>query len=283
MSIFKIFASAFWSSDIVGKLILLSIIPVLSAILVGSIVSKFLFLRMKETQDKEVQARQDELRAAHLILGELDRDRTLRGNLASLGRMASQTLQEILKFTSLQRHMFFSEGVLPRSLTGEEVDRVMVAMENLLCKLERELDEGLHTTASIVTIAPLLGLFGTVWGVMATFMGIVENGGKPDIQAIAPGISGALLTTVAGLVVAIPGTALNNAILKKVQDRKRDMEEFCSLICASLSVAKPAAPQQPAAPPPPAPPPSAGMSQRVPPQGSSVPVYRREEESDAEA
>ncbi len=242
MSILSILGSAFWSSDTVGKLVLLAIFPVLSAVLWGILMRKFMALGEKRNQDKEVQTRLDKMKShpAHQILGELEQNQALKGNLAELGRAAAQTLLEILKFTPQQRYLFFSEGILPRSLTGEEVDRVMVAMENQLCKLERELDEGLHSIASVVTIAPLLGLFGTVWGVMATFMGIVENGGRPDIQAIAPGISGALLTTVAGLFVAIPGTWFNNALLKRVQDRKRDMEEFCSLICASLSVAKPA-------------------------------------------
>ena len=54
-----------------------------------------------------------------------------------------------------------------------------------------------------VSISPFLGLFGTVWGIMLAFTEMAIQG-KPDISTLAPGISGALLTTVLGLVVAIP-------------------------------------------------------------------------------
>src|SRR5262249_18639339 len=55
--------------------------------------------------------------------------------------------------------------------------------------------------------APFLGLLGTVWGVMSAFSGIAlaaARGGRTDLSAMAPGVSGALVTTVAGLLVAIP-------------------------------------------------------------------------------
>ncbi len=266
-----ILRDAFLSSDTVGKIIFLLIFPFLSALICARICSKSAFIRDKRTRDQEVQKRKDKARAAHLILGELERDQRLQGNLADLGREASQTLQDILRLTAQQRYAFFSEGTLPRPLTGEEVDRIMVAMENKLSKLERELEEDLHTIASIVTIAPLAGLFGTVWGVMSTFVGIVQNGGRPDIQAIAPGISGALLTTVVGLVVAIPGTWMNNFLLKGVQDRKRDMEEFCNLICASLSVAGTTSGAKPS-------PASAAVTPQPPPATSRILVVSEAEE-----
>ena len=57
--------------------------------------------------------------------------------------------------------------------------------------------------ATAVSGSPFLGLLGTVWGVMDTFSG-VAMAGTPNLAAMAPGVSGALLTTVVGLLVAIP-------------------------------------------------------------------------------
>ena len=62
-----------------------------------------------------------------------------------------------------------------------------------------------------VSISPFLGLFGTVWGIMLAFTEMAMAG-KPDIQTLAPGVSGALLTTVLGLLVAIPSLIGYNAI-----------------------------------------------------------------------
>ena len=86
---------------------------------------------------------------------------------------------------------------------------------------------------NIVSVSPLLGLFGTVWGVMMTFIGIAKVG-KPDITAIAPGISGALLTTVAGLFVAIPSLVGNNFIIWYIDKINRDMEIFIEDFITSL-------------------------------------------------
>ena len=86
------------------------------------------------------------------------------------------------------------------------------------------------------SIAPMLGLFGTVWGVMATFVGIVNAGGRPDIQAIAPGISGALLTTVMGLVVAIPSLCGSNLMASQINPITSEMEIFSEEFIASLRV-----------------------------------------------
>ena len=67
---------------------------------------------------------------------------------------------------------------------------------------------------SIVTGAPFLGLLGTVWGVMDAFGGMA-GAGSASLQGLAPGVSGALLTTVAGLVVAIPSVFGYNYLLQQ--------------------------------------------------------------------
>jgi biopolymer transport protein TolQ len=66
-----------------------------------------------------------------------------------------------------------------------------------------ELGIGLTWLAVIGSIAPLLGLLGTVIGVMNAFLGIVATG-STNIGAVAPGVAEALVTTVVGLAVAIP-------------------------------------------------------------------------------
>ncbi len=80
---------------------------------------------------------------------------------------------------------------------------------------------------SIVTGAPFLGLLGTVWGVMDAF-GSMAGVGSASLQNLAPGVSGALLTTVAGLVVAIPSVFGYNYLLQQTKIAVVELENFAS-------------------------------------------------------
>ena len=93
----------------------------------------------------------------------------------------------------------------------EVADRISPAqMRSVTAAMERAVGEsGLRMESQMIILAtavsgsPFLGLLCTVWGVMDTFSG-VAMAGTPNLAAMAPGVSGALLTTVVGLLVAIP-------------------------------------------------------------------------------
>jgi biopolymer transport protein TolQ len=81
--------------------------------------------------------------------------------------------------------------------------------------------------ASIVTGAPFLGLLGTVWGVMEAFSAVSVQQ-TATIQTLAPGVSAALLTTIAGLVVAIPSLFGYNYLLASTKRLVTEIENFAS-------------------------------------------------------
>ena len=80
----------------------------------------------------------------------------------------------------------------------------------------------LATTASA---CPFIGLFGTVWGIMQSFRAIGMTG-STSIAAVAPGISGALVNTAAGLAAAIPAMIFYNYFMGKVREQRAGMEDF---------------------------------------------------------
>lgn len=86
-----------------------------------------------------------------------------------------------------------------------------------------ELDRYLITLGSIATISPLLGLLGTVLGIMRVFASI-SQGGLGNPTALAGGISEALITTVAGLAVAIPAYVAHRYLRGRVEDLVVQME-----------------------------------------------------------
>ena len=89
---------------------------------------------------------------------------------------------------------------------------------------------------SIVTGAPFLGLLGTVWGVMDAFGGMAGGGGSASLQSLAPGGSGALLTTVAGLVVAIPSVFGYNFLLQQTKISVVELENFASTVADRIEL-----------------------------------------------
>ncbi len=83
-----------------------------------------------------------------------------------------------------------------------------------------QLESGLSSLATITTASPFIGLLGTVWGIMNAFLAISRSG-NADLSVVAPGIAEALITTVAGLAVAIPAVLCHNFLstrLRKIED-----------------------------------------------------------------
>jgi biopolymer transport protein ExbB/TolQ len=83
-----------------------------------------------------------------------------------------------------------------------------------------QLETGVSFLATITTVSPFIGLLGTVWGIMNSFVGISQSG-SADLAVVAPGIAEALVTTVAGLAVAIPSVLCHNLLvnrMRKIED-----------------------------------------------------------------
>lgn len=94
--------------------------------------------------------------------------------------------------------------------------RVDVAGWPKRVELEANLTEGLTTIATVAANAPYVGLLGTVLGIMLTFQTLGATGDM-DVKSIMSGLALALKATAAGLLVAIPCVALNNALRRRVR------------------------------------------------------------------
>lgn len=88
-------------------------------------------------------------------------------------------------------------------------ERVASRLDRLEARHLRELRKGVSVLATIGATAPFVGLFGTVWGIMNSFVGIAESN-TTNLAVVAPGIAEALLATALGLVAAIPAVVIYN-------------------------------------------------------------------------
>ena len=101
--------------------------------------------------------------------------------------------------------------------------RVRVADYATRVELETDLTRGLTVIGTVAANAPYIGLLGTVLGIMLTFQSMGASG-EMDVKSIMTGLALALKATAAGLLVAIPCVALNNALRRRVRERLADFD-----------------------------------------------------------
>lgn len=115
-------------------------------------------------------------------------------------------------------------------ITPAQMRSVQAAMERAVGESALRLESQMIILSTAVSGAPFVGLLGTVWGVMDAFGGIAASG-SANLAAMAPGVSGALITTVTGLLVAIPAMFGYNFLVTSV----RGMIVSCDNFAAELS------------------------------------------------
>ena len=111
------------------------------------------------------------------------------------------------------------------ALTAREIELVRGTCEHALDEEEQRVERGMGVIATIVALEPMLGLLGTVWGVLDAFAEM-GTAGSANLATIAPSISAALVTTVVGLLIAIPGVIAYNSLTSKSHGIESDMEGF---------------------------------------------------------
>ncbi len=110
-------------------------------------------------------------------------------------------------------------------LTVAQREAIRTVLDNAVSDQILSLEERVPWLALAVSASPFFGLFGTVWGVMLAFCGAAKVG-RADIAALAPGVAGALLTTVVGLVVAIPSLIGYNILTGSIRKTTTYMDSF---------------------------------------------------------
>lgn len=205
--------SALKDSDLVGA-VCLAVLMAFSVYCVATIVLKYRTMNETERQNerfREAASRDGRLESAFLeakLYPLSPRANILR---AAYVEIHAENWFSDCRGLPMEMRMEFARGNIDRALER--------ALNDEMALLEESMGK-LGTTAAI---CPFLGLLGTVWGVLAAFQAIAESGAN-DMQALAPGISTALTTTIFGLVAAIPATLAYNYFATRIQRLTTDME-----------------------------------------------------------
>lgn len=107
------------------------------------------------------------------------------------------------------------------------------AMRVALAREEDELEANLPFLASVASVSPYIGLFGTVWGIMNSFRGLA-TAGQASLATVAPGISEALIATAMGLFAAIPAVLAYNRFSARAESLVGNYETFAEELTAIL-------------------------------------------------
>jgi len=164
------------------------------------------------------------------IAGELSglkRSRTLREADLSFRRkgLSHRLVQDVMEEVKLSADTREREGIK---------ERAAFRLERLVAASGRAMSRGTGPLATIGSTAPFVGLFGTVWGIMNSFIGIAKSQ-TTNLAVVAPGIAEALLATALGLVAAIPAVVIYNVFARSISGYKAEVSDCSAEVLLLLS------------------------------------------------
>ena len=127
-----------------------------------------------------------------------------------------------------------SAELVRAGIIGGLQDRAAARLQRIEDTVERRMSRGLGTLATIGSVTPFIGLFGTVWGIMHSFIEIARAN-TTSLAVVAPGISEALLATAIGLLAAIPATIMYNSIGKAITSYRAQVTEIITMLLCLVS------------------------------------------------
>jgi biopolymer transport protein ExbB len=135
---------------------------------------------------------------------------TMLGSAKTLADAGQSTLNE-------PAASFYADAIAELRLSAGAIDKhsLKERVASRLERLGRRLNRGTGVLATIGATAPFVGLFGTVWGIMNSFIGI-SRAQTTNLAVVAPGIAEALLATALGLAAAIPAVVIYNLFSRQI-------------------------------------------------------------------
>lgn len=159
-------------------------------------------------------------------------------NETCLTGLYAQTCERLLKLMGPEaRSLVIGAGTGVEhggALTAREIELVKGTCERALDEEEMRVEHGMTMIATVVALSPMLGLLGTVWGVLDAFAEM-GTAGSANLATIAPSISSALVTTVVGLLIAIPGVICFNWLNSSIRNITSDMEGFADELIGRIA------------------------------------------------
>ena len=163
-------------------------------------------------------------------------ERQTHDRIAAMRSLGDAATDSSLAFTPLVREALAELRASADALHDPEgiKERTLSRFERYEAKMSRKLTRGVNVLATIGATAPFVGLFGTVWGIMNSFVGIAEKQ-TTNLAVVAPGIAEALLATAIGLVAAIPAVVIYNHFARQIAAHRALVADTAAAILRLVS------------------------------------------------
>lgn len=233
------FVTAYAQSDFLGKTIILGLISL-------SILC-WIILIQKVWMTRQVEQISKAFRKAY----QLNKDRLLHLDLEELPKPKNQLVPhpyaeifrelKVKTVEILNKNHYFSSKYSGKEskevyLSPNDLDIVETHVLTTISAQIKVLEKNLFVLSTIITLAPFLGLLGTVWGILITFSELHSGTTVGSNTAVLGGLSTALSTTVLGLIIAIPALISYNYLKNSVKNYTSDMEEFLYQLLSSVEL-----------------------------------------------
>lgn len=209
-----LFGNSLWflvkQSDIVTKIVLL-ILLMMSIFSWAIFFYKLVMFRIKKRQ-------------LHEAIDFLKRVTTLEGLLTAANKFAHSLPGNLIaqSLVDFKKVVQSSESNSKGLLTNAQHSHLQELIDQIVADLLAAEESYVPFLSVSAAVSPLLGLFGTVWGLIHSFVRIGELQ-TADIATVAPGIAEALITTLAGLIVAIPALAMYHYVVTQLRSIERQL------------------------------------------------------------
>ena len=206
---------SFWS--LIGNASFL--VQCVMAILLAMSLASWWFIFRKLFSFRETLERTDDFEAGFHQSGDLralyEKTSRIRDHSASLARIFVAGFREFRKLRDKS----------PQQISASHLDGTQRAMRATYQREMDRLETNLSFLATVGSVSPYIGLFGTVWGIMNSFRGLA-NVGQATLASVAPGIAEALIATAMGLFAAIPAVIGFNHFVRNLERLSTRFESF---------------------------------------------------------
>jgi len=223
------FIDAYTQSDLLGKFIFIGLIA-LSICSWVILIHKVLLTWQARKAAELFQQRFSQQKSNPLGI-DLDKNRKINPFIEIYAVLKKLTLDILNK----NRHFSQFEGGTSY-LSPSDIDFVSSHLISTVAAQTKFLEKNLFILATIVSLAPFLGLLGTVWGILSTFSELQSQTSGSTHQMVLSGLSLALATTVLGLVDAIPALIGYNYLKNSIREFETDMEGFSTEILSTVEM-----------------------------------------------
>jgi biopolymer transport protein TolQ len=234
----NVFLSAYAESDFFGKLIFLGLFALSIICWVVLVYKIWLIKKVKNISDRfQVAFEKYKEPILGLELANMPRlkQKEVPHPFAHIFSSLKQKTIEVLN----KNHFFAAQSERapgPVYLSQSDLEIVESCGLTAISSQIKELDKNIFILSTITTLAPFLGLLGTVWGILITFAELHGGGSASSNSVVLGGLSTALVTTVLGLLIAIPALVSHSYLKSAMRTLSSDMEDFLYLLLSNIEL-----------------------------------------------